>query len=90
MNNIIPHILTEQHGQVYDGCELRILSYPKPTPSYMVQAEMSQTPQFLHRLRPDQTHSAAAPSLHAGGRLAMPWGESGYTPGFALVYLGYR
>ena len=27
---------------------------------------MSQTLQLLHRLRPDQTHSAAAPALHAG------------------------
>ena len=27
---------------------------------------MSQALQLLHRLRPDQTHSAAAPALHAG------------------------
>ena len=39
--------------------------YPKSTPPGTGQAA-SQTLQLLHRLRPDQTHSAAAPALHAG------------------------
>ena len=40
--------------------------YPKSTPPGTGQAAMSQALQLLHRLRPDQTHSAAAPALHAG------------------------
>ena len=49
VNIIILHILTEQHGQVYGGSALRILSYPKSTPPGTGQAA-SQTLQLLHRL----------------------------------------
>ena len=50
VNIIIRHILTEQHGQVYGGGALRILSYPKSTPACTGQAAMSQAFQLLHRL----------------------------------------
>ena len=41
VNIIILHILIEQHGQVYGGSALRILSYPKSTPPCTGQADMS-------------------------------------------------
>ena len=52
-------------GFIWSGSRMRG-AYPKSTPACTGQAAMSQAIQLLHRLRPDQTHSAAAPALHAG------------------------
>ena len=79
-------------------CDIR---YPKSTPPGTGQAAMSQAIQLLHRLRPDQKHSAAAPALHAGcssgravisldltgvsGLLLAWWGE--YICAYVYVYM---
>ena len=51
---------------------------------------MSQAIQLLHRLRPDQTHSAAAPALHAGcssGRAVISLDLTGVS-GLLLAWWG--
>ena len=69
---IIRHILTEQHGQVYGGGALRILSYPKSTPPGTGQAAMSQAIQLLHRLAYWRGEHSAEPANMEFERMIIP------------------